>query len=123
VCGGCECARGTGFGLRGAGDAWFESPASITLTGRADGNTPSYPHLPASRNPTPLGFGHRHAGGNVTSWKDTNVSVGSYEYQIETGGSYGHGFIYCGNPGRSKDIHGKLILVVDNSSWASCPRS
>src|SRR6201999_2780217 len=60
--------------------------------------------------------------GSTLSWTDTNVSVGSaYEYEIDTGGSYGHGFIYAGIRAPMKDLHGKLVLLVDNSISGAMP--
>ena len=100
-----------------------ESPASITLSWPLPTVTPSQFRI-YKKKQTDTSFGSPIAtlSGTTTSWTDTGVSVGSaYEYQIDTNGSYGHGFIFAGIRSPVKDLHGKVILVVDNSISGNMP--
>lgn len=100
-----------------------ESPPSITLSWPAPTVQPPQYHI-FRKNQTDTSFGSAVAtlAGNATNWTDRNVSVGSaYEYAIDTGGSYGHGFIYAGIRAPMKDLHGKLVLLVDNTISGSMP--
>jgi hypothetical protein len=100
-----------------------ESPASITLSWPLPTVTPSQFRI-YKKKQTDTSFGSPIAtlSGTTTSWTDSNVSVGSaYEYQIDTNGSYGRGFIFAGIRSPLKDLHGKVILVVDNSISGAMP--
>jgi len=95
-----------------------KSPPQITLLWPQDScATPKsytvYRKAPAERS---WGRGTLLPGA-VTSYVDTNVTVGTpYEYQVVKSSSYtGYGYVYAGIELRPTESRGKLVLVVDNT--------
>jgi hypothetical protein len=97
------------------------SPARITLNWVSNAGASSYTISRKTQNSSTW-TQVASLGGSVTSWTDSNVSVGgAYEYQIIAPNSDGYtstGYIFSGVNASMTESRGKILLVVD-STYAS----